>query len=533
MTSPQNQTLPDVLPSALETLIPGFPLFTRMVLLYFGVDVSTFSNHIFFFTLLFALFNFAVPRLHDNLQRCVLYFAASIEIKFESSLHGPLIKWLAENDQLNKCRRSIAAAKPNFAPPWKEDDADEEIQDEEPSEEQQRFERDKILFWQSQKRKGGFQPIRCTPGQNQLHTFRYQGYLIGLYRHPRPSLSNTWLTEAETITIFSWRKRTLTRLLEEVQETGLKRKGSRVAIYRGMKVQNMLRWALSSSKPPRLLSTLALDPVTKSEIVADIEEFLSPNTKVWYRSCGIPYRRGFLFHGPPGTGKSSMCFAIASLFCLDIYTISLNTCKIDEDSLSKLFQELPSRCIILLEDVDNAGMGLPLYREVNQSDETGFTEDKTVSHSGVSLSALLNCLDGVGAQEGRILIMTTNHPDKLDAALTRPSRVDKTFNFGYADTSSVESIFSLIYKPFIELEFASASCITTRKVENQPAGAMETQKILDLSIEFAELVPADQFTAAEIQSYLLGFKDEPDVAVKRAAEWVKDTMGVKSCSSNS
>ncbi|KAI3123585.1 hypothetical protein CBS147326_8623 [Penicillium roqueforti] len=129
--------------------------------------------------------------------------------------------------------------------------------------------------------------------------------------------------------------------------------------------------------------------------------------------------------------------------------------------------------------------------------------------------------------------MTTNHPDKLDAALTRPSRVDKTFNFGYADTSSVESIFSLIYKPFIELEFASASCITTRKVENQPAGAMETQKILDLSTEFAELVPADQFTAAEIQSYLLGFKDEPDVAVKRAAEWVKDTMGVKSCSSNS
>jgi chaperone BCS1 len=91
------------------------------------------------------------------------------------------------------------------------------------------------------------------------------------------------------------------------------------------------------------------------------------------------------------------------------------------------------------------------FREVNQSDETGFPEDKTVVHSGVSLSALLNCLDGVGAQEGRILIMTTNHPDKLDAALTRPSRVDKSFFFGYADKSSIGSIFSLIYKPFIEL----------------------------------------------------------------------------------
>lgn len=62
---------------------------------------------------------------------------------------------------------------------------------------------------------------------------------------------------------------------------------------------------------------------------------------------------------------------------------------------------------------------------------------------------------------------------------------------------------------------------------------MKTQKILDLSIDFAELVPAEQFTAAEIQSYLLGFKDESEVAVRGAAEWVKDTMGVKSCSSNS
>lgn len=77
------------------------------------------------------------------------------------------------------------------------------------------------------------------------------------------------------------------------------------------------------------------------------------------------------------------------------------------------------------------------------------------------------------------------------------------------------------------------SYITTRKLENQLVGAMKTQKILDLSVNFAELVPAEQFTAAEIQSYLLGFKDEPEVAVKRAAKWVKDTMGVKSCSSNS
>lgn len=143
--------------------------------------------------------------------------------------------------------------------------------------------------------------------------------------------------DAETTTLFAREKRILIVLLEEVQEAYLKRKGNRVAIYRGLKLQNMLRWALSSSKPTRLLSNLALAPNTKTEILADIESFLSPKTKGWYRSCGKAYRRGYLFHGAPGTGKCSMCFVIAGHFCLDIYTISLNTSKIDKDSLSKLF----------------------------------------------------------------------------------------------------------------------------------------------------------------------------------------------------
>ncbi|KAI2676120.1 hypothetical protein CBS147355_6301 [Penicillium roqueforti] len=106
----------------------------------------------------------------------------------------------------------------------------------------------------------------------------------------------------------------------------------------------------------------------------------------------------------------------------------------------------------------------------------------------------------------------------MDAALTRPNSVDKMFHFGYTDKSSIESILRLIYKPLINLEFANVSYITTRKIENQPAGAMKPQKILDLFIEFAELVPAKQYTAAEIQSYLLGFKDKPELAVKRVAE---------------
>ncbi|KAJ5775549.1 uncharacterized protein N7511_000560 [Penicillium nucicola] len=526
MAAHSSETLSEMLPSALELLIPGLSIFTRILSLYSRVDVSTCSSYILLFTLLSAFFKFAVPQLYHSLQQLILYFAASVDIKFESSLHDPLIKWAAENVQLKKCRQCVAVTKSNFTPPWKEDDTDEESQDEDPAEEQRRFDKDKKLFWQSQRKKGGFQPISCTPGQSQLHVFRYRGHLIGLYRSPRPSLSNTWLMDAETVTIYAWGKRILIELLEEAQEAYLKRKGNRVAIYRGLKLQNMLRWALSSSKPPRPLSTLALAPDTKSEILADIESFLSPKTKAWYTSCGIPYRRGYLFHGPPGTGKSSMCFVIAGLLCLDIYTISLNKSKVDEDSLSKLFQDLPSRCIILLEDVDNAGIVQPI-REVSESDQvTGFSEDRNAVHSGVSLSALLNCLDGVGAQEGRILIMTTNHPNKLDAALTRPGRVDKKYYFGCADKIGVNSIFSLVYTPFIDGESAGFTSSLPAKKLDRPARAMSNQSIRDLSVKFAELVPDDQFTAAEIQSYLLDFKDDPDMAVKKAAEWVKDKMSI-------
>jgi chaperone BCS1 len=82
----------------------------------------------------------------------------------------------------------------------------------------------------------------------------------------------------------------------------------------------------------------------------------------------------------------------------------------------KLFSELPPHCIVLLEDVDAAGMG---HRDDSDIDQ----EDK--STSAVTLSGLLNVLDGVSSEEGRVLIMTTNHIEHLDEALIRPGRADK------------------------------------------------------------------------------------------------------------
>ncbi|KAJ5971825.1 ATPase AAA-type core [Penicillium vulpinum] len=100
-----------------------------------------------------------------------------------------------------------------------------------------------------------------------------------------------------------------------------------------------------------------LPPNIKDGMIENIKEFLSPQSKAWYKFRGIPYRRGYLLYGPPGTGKSSICSAIAGRLWLDIYTISLNSRKLNDDMLNKFFQSLPKRCIVLFEDVDNAGIG--------------------------------------------------------------------------------------------------------------------------------------------------------------------------------
>lgn len=169
-------------------------------------------------------------------------------------------------------------------------------------------------------------------------------------------------------------------------------------------------WTKVQSKKPRALESVVLDDNLKDLIIADIKKF--QDTAQWYIDKGVPYRRGYLLYGPPGTGKTSFTQAIAGALKLNICYLNLSGGNMDDDDLNRALNDAPSHSIILLEDIDGIFVG---RESVNKDRREG---------RSVTFSGLLNALDGVRSQEGRILFMTTNHRERLDPALMRPGRAD-------------------------------------------------------------------------------------------------------------
>lgn len=170
-------------------------------------------------------------------------------------------------------------------------------------------------------------------------------------------------------------------------------------------------WHESSTLVVREWNTVFLPEKQKDRIRNDIEWFV--RHEHIYIEAGIPACRGYLFHGPPGTGKTTMARAIASLLEVDLYLLPLGDCENDKQLL-ELVQEVADGSILVFEDID--------ILDVVVSRENG--GKKKGKKGGISLGGLLQALDGVSAAANRMVIMTTNCPEKLDPALVRKGRID-------------------------------------------------------------------------------------------------------------
>jgi mitochondrial chaperone BCS1 len=167
-------------------------------------------------------------------------------------------------------------------------------------------------------------------------------------------------------------------------------------------------WSNIRGKKHRPLDSIILRDGQIERILDDITWFQA--ARHWYQVRGIPYRRGFLFSGAPGTGKTSLVMGLAGHFNLPICVLSISTVT-DDNALVSAFSEAPTNAMILIEDVDCA-----YPAQVRESDEK--------ATGRVTKAGLLNAIDGITTPDGRIFVMTTNFPDRLDPALVRPGRAD-------------------------------------------------------------------------------------------------------------
>jgi chaperone BCS1 len=274
------------------------------------------------------------------------------------------------------------------------------------------------------------------------------------------------------------------------------------------------------SKAVRKLDTIDMEESIKLDLVRDADYYYSEQSKQFFADCGIPYRRGYLFYGPPGTGKTSFSAALAGHLGCDIYHINLASGDITDSKLHSLFLGLPQKSVVVIEDIDSAGIGREVT--VEQKEEAADVDladslmppqfrtsrkkagEKT--RSLITLSGLLNAIDGNASQEGRLLIMTSNQPDALDPALTRPGRIDKKVYFGNVNKSAAKSIFMRL--------------IGRSALAHDAAFSMAY--IEQCAAEFAEKMPAHTFTPAQVQNFLQACRGDPVKALADIDTWVAE-----------
>ncbi|TEB18258.1 P-loop containing nucleoside triphosphate hydrolase protein [Coprinellus micaceus] len=292
----------------------------------------------------------------------------------------------------------------------------------------------------------------------------------------------------------------------------------------------VMTWNNVKRKNRRPMESIILAEGVLDSITKDAREFI--NMEEWYLDAGIPHRRGYLLHGPPGTGKTSTIYALAGELGMEIYSLSLASNFVDDN------QPSPKNSIFLIEDIDCA---FPSREDEDDdrnrewgNDGTGWVYDARVPPRRGSRWCPWE------SEEGKLFFATTNYIDHLDPALMRPGRIDMKIQYHLANKMQAAALFKRFFPTKHVKLFDIPSNVLSLIDHPLPSGAIDTDAnsektqeakdaekdaaistyLADLAESFSKGVPESEFSTAELQGYLLIHKREPLKAASCVGEWV-------------
>ncbi len=323
-----------------------------------------------------------------------------------------------------------------------------------------------------------------------VHFIRYKGCLIWVERVIKEQNSSNGLELNETVKLATYGRnpQILKDLTVEALNFMLGEEFGRTLIFQP-KYGWGGTWRKLMAIDKRALKSVHFGEGILEELLADVREFFS--MKEWYKRRGIPHRRGILLYGPPGNGKSTFATALAGELGLNLCICSLSNRSLDDDDLQENLRKMPKESILLLEDIDATF--------VQRKKGSGFKNK-------VTFSGLLNALDGAVAYDGSLVLMTTNHKEKLDPALTRPGRIDISLHIGMATRDQIRRLFSYFYMSW---------------ESKDEALIQKKQKQVDrMASQFAEVFPDETISMASIQGFLLRYKKDPQAALDHVEKFI-------------
>jgi len=228
-------------------------------------------------------------------------------------------------------------------------------------------------------------------------------------------------------------------------------------------------WQENILRNNKSFETIFLSKETERELRADLQSFR--DAKGFYRKHAIAYKRGYLLHGPPGTGKTSTYYALAREMNTDIYRVSLNQYNSGE-AFQDAIRKIEKGSVVAIDDIDHIPVTRgqdskvePAEQELKRPDNLGGFVSRGMEPKDkgnvLVLSDLLSILDGYDCLKGCVVVFTTNNPERLDAALIRPGRIDRKFYLGPPDMAGLRAIWQHFYEESLPEGFAPADPLPT------------------------------------------------------------------------